>query len=61
MYSLFKDGVQVSKAHSTEAAVWAEAHELGVVLTSSPDFVGDAPSAGRGSKFLAPNYEVRKI
>jgi len=38
MYALFKDGKQITKAHSTERAVRIEAYERKLVVSSSGDF-----------------------
>lgn len=48
-YALFKDGEQVSKAHSTEVAVYVEAYELGCVLE---DEYGVS---------LANGYEIKEV
>lgn len=62
MYALFKDGKQISKAHTTESVVWIEAYEKGAVISSSPDFVpDDAFFPARGAKSLADGYEIRPL
>lgn len=48
-YALFKDGKQVSKAHSTKEAVAIEAHELGVVYDA------------RYWRGLAEGYEIKPV
>jgi len=54
-FALFRNGKQVSKAHSTKDAVAAEAFELGAVLTWSGDF---KPGSGI---ILADGYEIKEI
>lgn len=55
MYALFKDGKQVSKAHSTREAATIEAYERGLVVDWGADFPGDKP--GRA---LADGYEIKQ-
>ncbi len=57
MHALFKDGRQVSKAHSTRVAVAIEAFEMGLVVTSGVDFPGDV-ATGPG---LVDGYEIKEI
>lgn len=57
-YALFKDGVQVSKAHSTVAAVRVEAYETDAFTWWTNDFnEGD----GSGGKALSEGCEIRKV
>lgn len=56
LYALFKDGKQVSKAHSTRNAVITEAHELGVVFAYHADMPGDV--SGRD---LAAGYKIQEV
>lgn len=49
MYALFKDGRQVSKAHSTPLAVLIEAFECG------------AMTVGGGRICMSPAYQIRRI
>ena len=48
-YALFKDGTQVSKAHSTRLAAQTEAHEAGAVVNV------------KGMTCLASGYEIRAL
>lgn len=48
-YALFKDGKQISKAHTAIAAAEIEAFEKGVVLCM------------HGSVELVPGYEIRSV
>lgn len=49
MYALFKDGKQISKAHSTLEAVWAEAQEIGAI------------SKSRFGVIMTDNYEIKEV
>lgn len=55
-YALFKDGKQISKAHSTKDAAAIEAYERGLVWDCNADFPGDKPG-----KELAAGYEINPI
>lgn len=61
-YALFKDGGQISKAHSTFAAAFIEAHEIGAIASSGvSDFPGDrAPSCETVSLLSGYSIEVVK-
>ena len=41
-YALFKNGKQVSKAHSTKSVVVIEAYEAGSIVNYHADFIGDS-------------------
>lgn len=45
-YALFKDGRQISKAHSTVHAARIEAYERGYVIVLAADFPGDQEMKG---------------
>jgi hypothetical protein len=40
-FALFRDGKQISKAHSTRHAAVMDAYTHGAMLRVSPDFPGD--------------------
>lgn len=56
MYALFKDGKQISKAHSTREAAAIEAYERGLVVDWGADFPGDKPG-----RWLAGGYEIKQV
>jgi hypothetical protein len=56
-YAPFKDGRQVSKAHSTREAAIAEAYTHRAVVNRAPDFPGD--TAARG--VLEQGYSIREL
>lgn len=58
-YALFKDGEQVSKAHSTRDAVIGEALAKKAIVYGSPDFIGKQKSCNTCS--LKEGYEIRKL
>lgn len=59
MFALFKDGEQVSKAHSTKFAAVIEAIEKGLATRSDHDFPDTAPSVHTVA--LAEGVEIREI
>jgi len=58
-YAIFKDGIQISKTHSTREAVIMEAYSHGVVVQGSKVF-GDEPDSVC-DKTLSNGYEIRRI
>ena len=56
-YALFRDGQQISKAHTTRDAVVIEAFELAVVGQYHRDMFGDRPTYTA----LLPGYEIRPV
>ncbi len=56
-YAPFKDGRQVSKAHSTPEAAIAEAYAHGVVVNLAADFPGDTAR----QKVLEQGYSARDV
>jgi hypothetical protein len=57
LYALFLQGRQISKGHTTQAAVAVEAFERGAVQKGRADFPGDPQSWTA----LAPGYEIRLV
>lgn len=55
-FALFKDGKQVSKAHSTRHAVIIEAYEKNIVARTTADFGTDDSYA-----WLPDEYEIREV
>jgi hypothetical protein len=55
-FALFKDGVQVSKAHSTRGAAMIEAFQWKAVVSWSKDFWSD-PAPGL---CMVEGYEVKE-
>lgn len=55
-YALFKDGIQVSKAHVSKEAVDIEAFEAGAIMRYSADFIGD-----KSGQLLCSGYEIKEI
>lgn len=58
LYALFRDGRQISKAHSTRIGAVMEAFERGAVLSWSPDFGSDQPAADME---LASDCEIKEL
>ena len=55
MYALFKDDKQISKAHTTQAAVIIEAYERKFVTSCSSDFMGE------DADVLDDGIEIREV
>jgi hypothetical protein len=58
-HALFRDGKQISKAHSTRLAVVHEGFEQGAVIRYSVDFLNDALRSQDIE--LADGYEIREV
>lgn len=59
MYALFKDGKQISKAHSSRIVCEIEAFELGVVVQGSKGF-GNEPDSVE-DKVLLNGYNIMEV
>jgi hypothetical protein len=55
-YALFKDGKQISKAHSTKAPVIVEAYERSAIIINHADMQGDETTID-----LANGYEIKRL
>ena len=58
MFALFKDGKQISKAHTKGIAAVTEAFERKAVVRCSSDFDGQTFAADLS---LADGYEIREV
>lgn len=56
-FALFKDGIQISKAHSTRGVAMVEAFQRKAVVSWSQDFWSD-PAPGLA---MADGYEVKEV
>lgn len=55
-FALFREGQQISKAHSTWQAAIAEAYAHGAIINCGADFPGDKEAR----RALANGYEIRE-
>jgi hypothetical protein len=59
-FALFRDGKQISKAHSTRAAATIEAFERGAIVISHADFWAKEVLFAE-SLDLSDGYEIREV
>ena len=57
-YALFKEGLQISKAHSTRSVCVIEAFERGAIVAGYKDFISD-PGPWR-TVTMANGYEIKE-
>jgi hypothetical protein len=55
-FALFRDGKQITKAHSTRHAVITEAYERNIVQRTTPDFGSNDEYA-----WLPDEYEIKEV